>query len=107
MAQKSKIEWTESIIRFCQSALDRCLGKGADWRTIINNTPGEKRAEKLRELYVSQLKKLGYTEFEYERISDRKHPLYILIFCSRHEFAAKLWCKISGIKPDGQRTFKF
>lgn len=90
------------------SNLDRCLGPGADWRALIDNVPPEARADCLRDLYVSQIRdKLGYSEFEYERISFGGHRLYVLIFCSRHPIAAKLWRRVSGKKPDGQRTFDF
>ncbi|TFG44784.1 MAG: three-Cys-motif partner protein TcmP [Candidatus Brocadiia bacterium] len=89
------------------SLLDRCLGDGTDWRSIRKSTPPEKYAEVLRNLYVKQIKSLGYTEFEYKRISMKGHPLYILIFCSRHKLAAKLWRGISSIQHDGQRTLPF
>jgi three-Cys-motif partner protein len=99
--------WEHNYLDNPDSNLDRCLGTGADWRSIINETPHDHRAEVLRNLYVRQIKSLGYTQFEYERIGIKNHPLYVLIFCSRHPLAAKLWRGISGQKPNGQRTFKF
>ena len=99
--------WEHNYLYNPNSNLDRCLGKGSDWRSIIDKTSRSRRAEVLRELYVSQIRTLGYTEFEYERISMKSHPLYILIFCSRSKLAAKLWRGISQKKPDGQRTFEF
>ncbi len=99
--------WEHNYLDNPNSNLDLCLGSGSDWRSIIDETPRDRWAEVLRELYVAQIKSLGYTQFEYERISTNKHPLYILIFCSRSELAAKLWRGISGKKRDGQRTFDF
>ena len=100
--------WEHNYLDNPGSNLDRCLGQGINWRSLLNETPVQHRAEVLRNLYVDQLKKqLGYTEFEYERISFKGHPLYILIFCSHHKIAAKLWRGISGKKPDGQRTWPF
>ncbi len=99
--------WEHNYLDNPDSNLDRCLGKGSDWRSIISETPQSRLAEVLRELYVDQIRSLGYTEFEYERISMKKRPLYILIFCSRSELAAKLWRGTSQTKPDGQRTFDF
>jgi three-Cys-motif partner protein len=99
--------WEHNYFNDPDSNLDRCLGAGADWRSKINNTPRERLAEVLRELYVSQIKTLGYTNFEYERITMGSHPLYVLIFCSRSDLAAKLWREISQVKADKQRTFKF
>jgi three-Cys-motif partner protein len=99
--------WEKYYLNNPRSNLDRCLGPSVDWRSIINKTAREHLAEVLRELYVKQIKSLGYTQFEYERIMMKGHPLYILIFCSRSELAAKLWRGISQKKPNGQRTFKF
>ncbi|MGD2109390.1 MAG: three-Cys-motif partner protein TcmP [Phycisphaerae bacterium] len=89
------------------SKLDRFLGPNADWRAALNAAPQEKWAEVLRDLYRHQLQELGYRCFEYERIRARKHPLYLLIFCSRHPTAAMLWRNIASTKPDGQRTLDF
>ena len=89
------------------SNLDRVLGTGTDWREKIENIPEDRHAEALKEIYVSQLKTLGYSEFEYERILMKGHPLYLLIFCSNHKVGAKIWRGISGKKADGQRTFDF
>jgi three-Cys-motif partner protein len=99
--------WEHNYLDNPNSNLDRCLGKGSDWRSIINGTPRDRLAEVLRDLYVSQIKSLGYTQFEYERVFMKSHPLYILIFCSRSKLAAKLWRGISRTKSDGQRTFDF
>jgi three-Cys-motif partner protein len=99
--------WEHNYFDNPDSNLDKCLGVGADWRAKINNTPRERLAEVLRELYVSQIRTLGYTNFEYERITMGNHPLYVLIFCSRSDLAAKLWRGISQVKADKQRTFKF
>lgn len=99
--------WEHNYIDKPDSNLDRCLGQGSDWRSIIDTTPRHRLAEVLRKLYVQQIEVLGYEYFDYERISMRNHPLYILIFRTRHEVGAKIWRGISGIKPDGQRTFTF
>ncbi len=100
--------WEHNYLDNPDSNLDRCLGTGTNWRSVLNEAPAQHRAEVLRNLYVDQLRKqLSYTEFEYERISFKGHPLYVLIFCSRHKIAAKLWRGISGKKPDGQRTWPF
>jgi hypothetical protein len=99
--------WEQNYFDNPNSNLDLCLGKGADWRKIIDETPHESLAETIRKLCVDQIRKLGYSEFEYERIYMKGHPLYCLIFCAQHPIAAKIWRGISGKKPDGQRTFDF
>lgn len=99
--------WEHNYLDNPDSNLDRYLGPGADWRSIINRTPPDRCAEVLRDLYVGQIKTLGYNEFEYRRISSKGHPLYILIFCSRSKLAAKLWRGISQKEHNGQRRFDF
>lgn len=99
--------WERHYLSNPDSNLDRCLGDGADWRRILDETAQNQRAEALRELYVGQIKSLGYNEFEYQRIHTRGHPLYVLILCSRDKLAAKLWRGISLKQPDGQRRWPF
>ncbi|HUW19545.1 MAG TPA: three-Cys-motif partner protein TcmP [Sedimentisphaerales bacterium] len=99
--------WGTNYLHDPNSNLDRYLGPACDWRSPISNAPANHHAEVFRELYVTQIKSLGYTHFEYQRIYAKGHPLYILILCSRSALAAKLWKGISQIAPDGQRTFKF
>ena len=90
------------------SNLDRCLGPGVNWRVNLENTPKDKWAEVLRKLYTTQIAGLGYKEFEYVRVERSPgHPLYLLIFCSRHPLAARLWRRIGEKRPDGQRSFDF
>jgi len=95
--------WETYYLPDPDSNLDRCLGSGADWRSLLNAAPTDRHAEVLRNLYVDQIRSLGYCEFEYQRISMKGHPLYILIFCSRSSVAAKLWRGISTKESDNQR----
>jgi three-Cys-motif partner protein len=99
--------WEKHYLQDSNSNLDRCLGTGADWRPILDATPHDSLAEALRKLYVQQIGSLGYTEFEYRRIYAKGHPLYVLIFCSRSEIAAKLWRGISSKESDNQRMLPF
>jgi len=99
--------WEEYYLRNPDSNLHRCLGSGADRRSIMDTTPTDRPAEVLRNSYVSQIRSLGYCEFEYQRINMKGHPLYILIFCSRSKLAAKLWRRISIKESDNQRRLPF
>jgi three-Cys-motif partner protein len=99
--------WEKYYLKNPDSNLDRCLGRGANWRSILNATPSDRLTEVLRELYVNQIRSLGYSEFEYERINMKGRPLYILVFCSRSDFAAKLWRRISITESDSQRRLPF
>ena len=88
------------------SNLDRFMGT-RDWPAVLRSTPKQQWAEKLRDLYLAQLKTLGYAESAFERICVGKRPLYLLIFCSRHRVATKLWRRIASKHADGQRLFDF
>lgn len=99
--------WEKNYLEDPNSNLDRWMGPHCDWRTALYSAPQGRHAEILRELYVTQIKTLGYEHFEYRRINAKEHPLYILMLCSRSGLAAKLWRGISHIEPDGQRTLKF
>jgi three-Cys-motif partner protein len=99
--------WEMHYLKDPDSNLDRCLGAGAEWRSILNATPSDRLAEVLRKLYIDQIRSLGYCEFEYQRINMKGHPLYVLIFCSRSDFAAKLWRSISTKESDNQRRLPF
>jgi three-Cys-motif partner protein len=88
-----------------ESNLDLVLGTG-EWRTRKAKTAPDRWIDVLREIYEQQLRKLGYSEFEYERIkrSDQR-PLYRLIFCSKDKAGGKIWRGISNRSPDGQGHF--
>jgi three-Cys-motif partner protein len=84
------------------SELDRVLGS-TEWRAKKQNTPRDRWVEMLSSMYVEQIRKLGYTQFEHERIrSAEGSPLYKLIFCSKHEAGGKIWRNISKRNPRGQ-----
>jgi three-Cys-motif partner protein len=99
--------WERHYLPNPDSNLDRCLGSGADWRQILDSTPQDHLAEALRKLYIQQIRSLGYTEFRFQRISSKGHPLYVLLLCSRSEIAAKLWSGISAKDRNGQRILPF
>ena len=89
------------------SNLTQQLGT-AEWESTLRAAPADKEVEVLNDLYVKQIKTLGYKHFEYERIERPDgHPLYRLIFCSRDEAGAKIWRGIAQRKPDGQGSFDF
>lgn len=100
--------WESYYFNNLTSNLDCCLGKGADWRSIIDKTPRNQLAEQFKKLYMSQIHKLGYNYIEQQRITlKNNHPLYLLLFCSQSDLAAKLWRNISQKQPNGQRLLPF
>ena len=101
--------WAAYYLDNPESNLDRCLGPDIDWRGRLQEIPADRRAEEFRNMYIAQIKsQLGYAHTDFERIhTTQGQPLYYLIFCARHKFAAQLWRRIAEKKPDGQRTFRF
>jgi three-Cys-motif partner protein len=91
-----------------QSSLDLVLGEGNQWREHVLAQPFEKRPECLRRLYVSQLRKLGWKYFDYQRVGTEKNqPLYVLVYCSKSQFASKLWNRTHLVDTKRQRLFDF
>lgn len=90
-----------------ESNLDRYLGAGVDWRTMIETVPRHRLCDKFLELYQGQIKKLGYRHFDYERISTDRGPLYRLIYASRNQVGLRIWRGVAQRKPDRQNTFDF
>jgi three-Cys-motif partner protein len=99
--------WAGIYIDDPESNLDAVLGPGSNWRPVLEKVTENRRAEALQKLYVSQIGKLGFRHFDYERIHSEGRPLYLLIYCSKHELGADIWRRVSLQKPDRQRTFDF
>jgi three-Cys-motif partner protein len=78
------------------------------WREKLRSSPQQKWADVLTQLYVQQVRSLGYSFFDYERISmpGGRH-LYKLIFCSRDKAGGTIWRRIALKRPDGQTSFDF
>jgi three-Cys-motif partner protein len=87
--------------------LDQVLGTDK-WRRAAETTAPDHLAQLLSEIYQEQIGNLGYTHFDYERITrPRGGWLYRLIFCAKHRFAADLWARCAVNRPGGQRGFDF
>lgn len=91
-----------------ESNLDGVLGPDSDWRArLATVATGQQKVKALLKIYERQIRKLGYTQFEWEPIPSTGQRLYWLIYCSRAQIGAKIWRGISQTKPDQQRTFGF
>ena len=89
------------------SNLSKVLGT-TTWHERMMARPRDQWAHELTQVYVEQIKSLGYVHFDYERIAlKRGQPLYRLIFCSKHEAGARIWRRVATKKPGGQWTFGF
>lgn len=101
----AKRNW-KTIYHDCpESNLDKVLGPHADWRSIFHNKPKPTWIDELRKMYESQIQKLGYKYFEYERISVKQRPLYRLIYCSKNPIGLNIWRNVARKKPNSQNTF--
>ena len=84
------------------SNLTKVLGRD-NWLEIMSEVSNDRWAEVLQNMYIEQIASLGYRFFEDERIAmPNGRFLYKLIFCTRHELAAKLWRGTSKRHRDGQ-----
>jgi three-Cys-motif partner protein len=90
-----------------KSNLDLVLGTDR-WREAVAKAPPDRWAQTLSKIYTAQIRLLGYTHFDYERISRPDGVwLYRLIFCARHQFPVDSWARCASNKPGGQRGFDF
>lgn len=97
--------WEEYYFDQTHSNLDRVLGT-KEWRVQLSTSNREHHATILRTLYQKQLGLLGYTHFEYERISRADgRDLYLLVFCCRDKAGGSIWRRTSRKKPGGQESF--
>lgn len=89
------------------SNLDKVLGTGA-WYDRMMAEAQDNWASTLTQVYVEQIRTLGYPHFEYQRIARaQRQPLYRLIFCSADEAGARLWRRVASKEPGGQYTLGF
>ena len=89
------------------SNLDRVLGTDV-WYDRMMAEPQDNWAATLTQVYAEQIRTVGYSQFEYERIArPQGQPLYRLIFCSADKAGAHLWQRVASKKPGGQYTFGF
>lgn len=94
-------------LRKPNSNLDRVLGTAA-WRQLNDTVAQDLWGQELRKLYQQQIGSLGYGYFDLTRIrSPIGQPLYVLMFCSKHETGGDFWKKAASKDPSGQRTFDF
>jgi three-Cys-motif partner protein len=90
-----------------ESNLDAVLGPGSNWRGVVLGAPDHARSAAFLRLYVDQIRKLGYGQFEWEGIPSHASRLYWLIFCSKSAVGARIWRGVAEKKPGGQRSFGF
>ena len=89
------------------SNLDLVLNS-APWRQQKEQIAPSGWSDMLTRLYVTEIKKLGYLHFDYERIcrTDGRH-LYKLIFCSKDKAGATIWANTARKNRQGQLGLDF
>ena len=78
----------------------------------MENVKLEIRNRRFIDLYKEKLRNIGYLEIKSAdeiliKSSQRRVPLYYLLFASKHKRGNEFWEKISAIEPTGQRKFRF
>jgi spore photoproduct lyase len=98
-----------------ESPLDGFMGD-RKWRDLykaeLTTSSLEDRRRRFIDLYREKLKEIGYREIKSGeeiliRSSQKRLPLYYLVFASKHPLGHKFWSTIGDIEPDGQQKFKF
>ncbi len=98
--------WKNTYYEKPQSNLDKFYGPGKDWRSIFDELPDSKWLEEIRNLYIERLRTIGFGYCASERVyRSGNHPLYHLIYASKHPIGKKLWQNIAKKKPDNQSEF--
>jgi spore photoproduct lyase len=112
MAIKRNID---QFLKHEESPLDGFMGD-RKWRDLykaeLATSSLEDRRRRFIDLYRENLKKISYGEIKSGeeiliRSSQKRLPLYYLLFASKHQLGHTFWSSIGDIAPDGQTKFKF
>lgn len=91
------------------SSLDKFMGEPG-WRDVLDSSPAEHKAERLRKRYLERLKtECGYKFFDdhirVQNSNDR--DIYSLVFASKAPLALDIWRRTSMVDEGGQRELPF
>jgi len=89
------------------SPLDLVLGDTSDWRNAYSNLvkrDGPSVRALFRNLYVTQIRKLGYEFQDTKVIDDNGKPLYTLVYASKNKLGLKFWKSAIELDRQGQRN---
>jgi len=105
----------EKFLKQPDSVLDDFMG-GKEWRSMFTKSKlGEiklqEREKRFIQLYREKLDSIGYVETisgeeVLIRSSEKRLPLYFLLFASKHSLGHKFWSKIGQIEASGQQKLK-
>lgn len=76
------------------SKLDRLLGRGCNWRPrweALQNREGSKVREFFANLYLDQLRTIGFQHMGTRVIESEYGPMYRLVYASKHKLGLKFW----------------
>ncbi|MBW1692262.1 MAG: three-Cys-motif partner protein TcmP [Deltaproteobacteria bacterium] len=105
----------EQFLRQDNSLLDSYIGD-KNWRQLykdeLSRLDLHHRGRRFIDLYREKLKSIGYREIKSAdeiliKSSEKKLPLYYLLFASKHALGHNFWSKIREIEPSGQQRIKF
>lgn len=95
--------WAAYYDKNPDSNLDRFMGEPG-WRNLLESTPRENQADRLRARYLERLKSVGFVFSDTERVAnDQDHDIYSLVYVSGNERGLDFWNKARRIEESGQR----
>jgi len=105
----------EQFLKQDNSLLDSYMGD-KNWRQLyedeLSGLDIHYRRRRFIDLYREKLKGIGYREIKSVdevliKSSEKKLPLYYLLFASKSTLGHRFWSKVKEIEPNGQQRIKF
>jgi len=105
----------DQFLKQDDSLLDSYMGD-KNWRKLYEDElcglDIHYRRKRFIDLYQEKLKGIGYKEIKSAdeiliKSSEKKLPLYYLLFASKSTLGLKFWSKVREIEPSGQQRIKF
>ncbi len=105
----------DQFLKQDDSLLDGFMGD-KNWRKLyedeLSGLDIHYRRKRFIDLYREKLKGIGYKEIKSTdeiliKSSEKKLPLYYLLFASKSTLGLKFWSKVREIEPSGQQRIKF
>ncbi len=99
--------WASYYLANPNSTLDRFMGEPG-WRQILQGSPADRGAERLRARYHEKLRALDYAHFADLKVQNSQdRDIYTLLYASKAKAGIRIWNNVSQIDEGGQRFLQF